>query len=172
VHSLLDFPDAPDVAETGKTLTENALLKATQIAEFAQLPALADDSGIFIKALGWRPGIYSARYSGQGDAGNNSLVLAQLQQVAADNSGIDLTAEFRCAVVLAFPDGSHEPMIEIGVMPGQITFDPRGENGFGYDPLFIPTGKSQTSAELSAEEKDEISHRGQAMRAMMPRILA
>lgn len=175
VLSLQEFENAPDVDETGLTLTENALLKASQISAFTGLPALADDSGIFIKALGWRPGVYSARYSGEGDEGNNALVLRQLRAMLDENPDLDLAAEFRCAVVLAFPDGRHEPLISIGIMPGQITFEPRGRNGFGYDPLFVPNaaGKDgRTSAELSAEEKDAISHRGQAIRAILPQLLS
>ncbi len=174
--SLLDFPDLPDVEETGATLQENAELKAVQITSATGKPCLADDSGIFIDALNGDPGVFSARWSGVhgDDKANNAKVLEQIRALEA-NGHVDRAAQFRCVVALSFPI-SHprhgEVLFVTGEMPGEIIDTPRGEHGFGYDPIFVPQGFQQTSAELSAEEKDRISHRGQAMRKILPLLTA
>ena len=176
VLSLLDFPDLPDVEETGTTLQENARLKAVQIVEATGKPCLADDSGLFIDALNGDPGVYSARWSGVhgNDLANTDKVLQQIRDLEVSGP-VTRAAQFRCVVALAFPSNhsrAGEVLFVEGEMPGEIIDTPRGEHGFGYDPIFVPTGYAQTSAELSAEEKDRISHRGQAMRAILPVLAA
>jgi XTP/dITP diphosphohydrolase len=172
VLGLRDFPDMPDVDETGSTFEENALLKAHQISQYTGLPALADDSGLCVEALGGAPGIYSARWAGThgDDAANVEKVLSQVK--ASGTS--DLGARFRCAVALVIPE-SHpagfQEIVREGEMVGNLVMEPRGSNGFGYDPIFQPLGYKQTSAELPSEEKDAISHRGQALAAILPEIL-
>jgi len=163
---LQDFPDMPDVEESGSTFEANALLKAHATAEFTKLPAIADDSGICIDFLDGAPGIFSARWAGKhgDDEANLQKVLREMSGITADKRG----AQFRCVVALAHPNGEY--IYEEGVMHGEIVDSPRGENGFGYDPIFQPTGFTQTSAQLSAIEKDEISHRGKALRAITGRI--
>ena len=167
VLGLRDFPEMPDIPETGKTFIENSLLKARGICEFTNLPTLADDSGLCIDYLNGDPGIYSARWSGVhgDDAANIAKVLSQLEGVQP----ADRSAHFVCEVALVFPSG-HE-LIERGKLSGFITLSPRGSAGFGYDPIFQPVGSDLTLGELAHGEKDKISHRGIAMRAMAPRIL-
>ncbi|PRY00373.1 XTP/dITP diphosphatase [Allonocardiopsis opalescens] len=169
--SLDAFPDAPEVAETGATFAENALLKAHAIAAHTGLPAIADDSGLAVDALNGMPGVLSARWAGPGhdDRANLELLLSQVSDVPEERRG----AQFVCAAVLARPDGA-ERVVE-GVLSGSVTTAPRGSNGFGYDPVFVPEGESRTTAELTAAEKDAISHRGIAFRALaaeLPRLLA
>lgn len=179
VLGLADFPDMPDVEETGSTLTENALLKSRAVAAFTGLPALADDSGLFVNALNGDPGVFSARWAGShgDDQANTAKVLVQMEELAAKVSTVDRSASFRCAIALSFPKGDPAgntevgDLIEIGEMKGQLIEAPRGSGGFGYDPIFIPDGYLQTSAELSAHEKDAISHRGRAMRAIAPILI-
>ena len=172
VLGLRDFPELPDIAETGESFIENSLLKARGICEFTQLPTLADDSGLCIDYLNGDPGIYSARWSGVhgDDVANIAKVLLQLEGVQAS----DRSAQFVCEVALVFPNGhkhqNHE-VIESGKLEGFITLSPRGTAGFGYDPIFQPVGSELTLAELTHDEKDRISHRGIAMRAIAPRIL-
>ena len=163
---LQDFPEMPDVEESGSTFEANALLKAHATAQFTKLPAIADDSGICIEFLDGAPGIFSARWAGQhgDDEANLQKVLREMSGITADKRG----AQFHCVVALAHPNGEY--IYEEGVMHGEIVDSPRGENGFGYDPIFQPTGFTQTSAQLSAIEKDEISHRGKALRAITGRI--
>jgi len=167
VLGLKDFPDMPDIAETGKTFIENSLLKAHGICEFTKLPTLADDSGLCIDYLNGDPGVYSARWSGVhgNDAANIEKVLSQLEGVPLS----DRSAYFACEVALVFPTG-HE-LTESGKLSGFITLSPRGTAGFGYDPIFQPVGSELTLGELAHGEKDKISHRGIAMRAIAPRIL-
>ena len=167
---LAEFPDAPEVAETGITFVQNARLKAHAAAAATGLPAVADDSGLCVDVLGGMPGVFSARWSGRhgDDAANLDLVLAQLTGVAPEHRG----ARFVCAAVLITPDG-RELVVEESVV-GRIIDHAVGDNGFGYDPIFVPDGGSRTTAQLSASEKDTISHRGKALRALaaaMPRFL-
>jgi XTP/dITP diphosphohydrolase len=172
VLGLRDFPDMPDIAETGTTFIENSLLKARGICEFTDLPTLADDSGLCVDYLNGDPGIYSARWSGNhgDDSANIAKVLLQLDGVAI----ADRSAHFICEVALVFPKGhKHQDLevIESGKLPGSITLSPRGTAGFGYDPIFQPAGEVLTLGEFGHGEKDKISHRGIAMRAIAPRIL-
>lgn len=164
--SVSQFPDIDDVAETGSTFEENALLKAETIAMKTGLPAIADDSGLCIDALEGKPGVFSARYAGThgDDQANREKVLREMVDVYEENRG----AQFVSVVALALPDGRNEMCR--GEIRGDICYAPRGDGGFGYDPIFVPEGLSQTMAELSAEKKDEISHRGRALRAMAPII--
>lgn len=190
VVGLDQFPAAPDVPETELTFAGNALLKARAIAEHTGWPAVADDSGLCVNALNGMPGVLSARWAGRfGGAGygtpeqdqaNLELVLDQLADVPAEHRG----AHFTCVAALVVPPGasadggpdaaqSREHCVE-GRMRGRIIDGPRGTGGFGYDPVFVPDGESRTSAELAPEEKDAISHRGQAFRALarvLPELL-
>jgi len=171
VLGLRDFPDMPDVEETGTTFAENALLKAHQISEYTGLPALADDSGLCVDALGGAPGIFSARWAGThgDDVANLNKVLAEVKALGNP----DLGARFRCAVALVIPANHQTGAQEIvheGEMVGHLVMEPRGENGFGYDPIFQPLGYTVTSAQLPSEEKDAISHRGRALATMLPEI--
>jgi XTP/dITP diphosphohydrolase len=163
---LDEFPGAPDVAETGATFEENALLKARAIAEFTGLPSVADDSGLCVDALNGMPGIFSARWSGThgDDKANLDLLLAQINDVPDERRG----ANFTCAAVLVRPDGTSQ--VVLGEVTGHLIRDPRGSGGFGYDPIFVPDGYDVTTAEMTAEEKDAISHRGKAFRALAPSI--
>lgn len=166
--SLGEFPGAPEVAETGATFAENALLKAHAIANFTGKPAVADDSGLCADALNGMPGVLSARWSGRhgDDEANLRLLLAQLEDVPHERRG----ARFVCAAALVLP-GGREHVTE-GVMHGTLVPEPRGHNGFGYDPIFVADGMSCTNAELDASAKDRISHRGKALRALAPVIAA
>lgn len=175
VVGLEEFPDAPDVQETEPTFAGNALLKARAIAAHTGLPAIADDSGLCVDALNGMPGVLSARWSGRfgqaagdKDRANLELVLDQLADVPPERRG----AHFACAVALVTPGGV-ERIVE-GRMTGRIIDRPRGEGGFGYDPIFVPDGGTRTSAELSPQEKDAVSHRGKALRALaeiLPEVL-
>jgi XTP/dITP diphosphohydrolase len=165
---LGEFPDAPDVAETEATFAGNALLKARAIAAFTGLPSVADDSGLCCDALNGMPGVLSARWSGRhgDDAANLALLLGQLGDVPDDRRG----AQFICAAALALPSGREH--VTDGSMSGQLLREPRGTGGFGYDPIFVPDGDHRTTAEMSGAEKDAISHRGRAFRALAPVIAA
>jgi XTP/dITP diphosphohydrolase len=158
--------EAPE--ETGSTFEANALLKARHAARVAALPALADDSGLEVDALGGRPGVHSARYAGAGatDAANNARLLAELVGLPPERRG----ARYRC--VLAFVRGADdpEPLLVSGAWEGRIGDMPRGGGGFGYDPLFIPAGLQCTAAEMPAVEKNRVSHRGQALEALVARL--
>lgn len=162
------FPALPDVAETGATFAANALLKARAVAEATGLIAVADDSGLCVDALNGMPGILSARWAGRhgDDVANLELVLGQLVDVPEGRRG----AQFRCAAAVALPpspDGTpgEERVVE-GELVGTLVSEPIGSNGFGYDPIFRPLGESRTTAQLSPAEKDAISHRGRAFRAL------
>jgi len=157
-----EFVDLPEVAETGTTFAANALLKARDVAGRTGLIAVADDSGLSIDALNGMPGILSARWAGRhgDDQANVDLVLAQLSEVPEGRRG----AAFHCSAALVTPAGE-ERVVE-GVLEGSIIGAPRGSNGFGYDPIFSPRGYVLTTAELTPREKDAISHRGQAFRAL------
>ncbi|OUC96231.1 XTP/dITP diphosphatase [Streptosporangium minutum] len=167
IVGLEEFPEIGDVAETGLTFAANALLKAHAVAQASGLPAIADDSGLCVDALNGMPGIFSARWSGRhgDDRANLELLLAQVSDVPREHRG----AHFTCAAALALPSGQER--VAEGALHGLIIDAPRGTNGFGYDPIFLPEGESRTTAELSAQEKDAISHRGRAFRALVP-ILA
>ena len=165
------FPDVPEVAETGRTFQENALLKARAVAAATGHPAVADDSGLCVDALNGMPGLLSARWSGRhgDDAANLDLLLAQVADVPDERR----TAAFVCAAAIALPDGRSD--VVAGRLDGSLLRARRGTNGFGYDPVFVPTGGQRTTAELSAAEKDAISHRGRAFRGLVPvvrRLLA
>jgi XTP/dITP diphosphohydrolase len=158
--------DWPDVEETGETYVENALLKARAVAGALDIPGLADDSGIEVDALGGGPGVRSARFAGEGatDRDNLQLLIRQVSQIPQS----ERTARYRCVAVCVSPDGS-----EVGAeatCEGTLIVSPRGSGGFGYDPVFVPTGDSRTMAELSNEEKDAISHRGKALRALRAKL--
>jgi XTP/dITP diphosphohydrolase len=156
-----DFLGVPEVAETGATFAENALIKARAINDFTKLPALADDSGLVVDALNGAPGIFSARYAGltATDAENVEKLLIEIKDISPDL----LFARFECAIALVDSKQNLELVVE-GQMPGLVIKEVRGENGFGYDPVFVPQGLAKTSAELSDQEKDQISHRGIALR--------
>jgi XTP/dITP diphosphohydrolase len=158
------FPVLTDVVENGSTFAANALLKARSVCAETGLPAIADDSGLGVDALNGMPGIFSARWSGShgDDLANLNLLLGQLTDVPDARRG----AAFHCAAAVVLPDGT-ERVVE-GTIDGTLIREPRGTNGFGYDPIFVPLGESRTTAEMSAEEKDAISHRGRAMRALVP----
>lgn len=162
IVGLADFPEVPDVVEDGVSFAENALLKAQAVAQATGLPALADDSGLAVDVLGGAPGIFSARWSGRhgDDRANLELLLAQLSDVRDEHRG----AGFVCAAALALPDGRRR--VEEGVFRGTLTRAPRGTNGFGYDPILQVDGDTRTSAELTPGEKNAVSHRGQAFRAL------
>ena len=152
-----------EVAETGTTFAENALLKAHALARATGLPAVADDSGLCVDVLGGAPGIFSARWSGRhgDDQANLNLLLAQLSDIADEHRG----AHFACAAALALPDGT-ERVVE-GRLRGTLRHAPVGTGGFGYDPILQPEGESRTCAQLSPEEKNAISHRGEAFRGLV-----
>ena len=173
VLGLSDFPDMPEVVESGKTLNENARLKAKAICEFTKLPALADDSGLFIDALGGQPGIYSARWAGfegvdakMRDLANINKALEELKDVPKGSRG----AQFRSVVAFCRHnlDSSFLEKEELGVLSGQILTQPIGSAGFGYDPIFSPDQFDQSLAQLPPRVKDEVSHRGIALRAIAP----
>ncbi|OMI33829.1 RdgB/HAM1 family non-canonical purine NTP pyrophosphatase [Streptomyces sparsogenes] len=158
------YPEAPDVKETGVTFAENALLKAHALARATGHPAVADDSGLCVDVLGGAPGIFSARWSGRhgDDRANLELLLAQLADVPDEHRA----AHFECAAALALPDGTER--VVTGRLPGTLRRDPVGGGGFGYDPILQPDGETRTCAELTPEEKNAISHRGKAFRALAP----
>lgn len=158
-------PELGDIPETGTTFAENALIKARTVCAATGLPSLADDSGLAVDALNAMPGVLSARWSGGGgDQANNELVLRQMATVPVERRG----ARFVCAAAAVFPDGRE--VVAEGELRGQLTTSPRGTNGFGYDPIFVPDGYSITTAEMTGVEKDEISHRGRAFRALVDHL--
>ncbi|KGN39217.1 RdgB/HAM1 family non-canonical purine NTP pyrophosphatase [Knoellia subterranea] len=167
-----DFPNAPDVVENEVTFEGNARLKAVAVAKATGLPSVADDSGLAVDVLGGAPGIFSARWSGshagegagraERDRANLSLLLEQIGDVGDEHR----TGAFVCAAVLAMPDGSIEAVE--GRVTGTIRREPLGENGFGYDPIFTPDDDTRSLAEYTDVEKNAISHRGRAFRAMIP----
>jgi XTP/dITP diphosphohydrolase len=155
----------PEIEETGLTFVENAILKARNAAQHTGLPAIADDSGLEVDALRGAPGIYSARYAGigAGDEANLKKLLEELQAVP----GAERTARFQCLMVFMEHGMDPTPIICQGSWEGQITEAPAGENGFGYDPVFYVPSHDCTAAQLSAEEKNRLSHRGQALQLLM-----
>ena len=167
VVGLRDVGDYPEAPETGATFAENALMKAREAVRYTGLPAVADDSGLAVEVLGGAPGVFSARWCGRhgDDAANLALLLAQLQDVPDPHRG----AEFVCAAALVTPEGLET--VEYGRLPGMLRHSPTGNGGFGYDPVLQPDGYSRSCAQLTAEEKNAISHRGQAVRALVPALL-
>ena len=165
---LDEFPGAPEVPETGATFEENALLKARAIAAFTGLPAVSDDSGLCVDALNGMPGVLSARWAGGhgDDRANLELVLAQVADVPDPRLG----ARFTCAAALVVPGSVPREWVVTGQVEGRLVRAPRGTGGFGYDPIFLPDGFEQTTAEMTAGAKDAISHRGRAFRALAPFI--
>ncbi|MBB4933680.1 XTP/dITP diphosphohydrolase [Lipingzhangella halophila] len=165
------YPGMPAVPETEPTFSGNALLKARAVAQYTGLPALADDSGLRVDALNGMPGVLSARWSGrfgeqsgEMDRANLELVLDQLADTPQERRG----AEFVCAAAFVLPNGT-EGVVE-GVLRGSLIGEPHGGEGFGYDPIFVPEGESRTTAEMSAAEKNAISHRGRAFRLLAERV--
>ena len=164
---LDQFPNLHDVDETGSTFEENALLKAREMCEASGIPAIADDSGLCVDYLNGDPGIFSARWAGihGDDRANTAKVLASLADVPDEKRG----AHFICVAALALSDGRTH--VEEGKFEGWILREPIGDQGFGYDPIFRPDGYSISSAQMSAEEKDAISHRGKSLRAIAPHVI-
>ena len=162
IVGVSEFPGVEDVVETGVTFAENATLKAVAVAGATGLPALADDSGLAVEVLGGSPGVFSARWAGTHgqDQANLDLLLAQLSDVPDEHR----SAAFVCAAALAMPDG--RVVVREGRMPGTLSRVPRGSHGFGYDPILVVDGDSRTAAELSSHDKNAISHRGRAFRAL------
>jgi XTP/dITP diphosphohydrolase len=167
VHPQADF-GVTEAEETGLSFVENAILKARHAAAGSGLPAIADDSGLEVDALGGAPGIYSARYAGAGadDAANNAKLLAALAEVPDD----ERTARFRCVMAYMRHAGDPSPLICVGTWEGLILREPRGANGFGYDPLFFLPERQLSSAELDPALKNALSHRGQALRALVANL--
>jgi XTP/dITP diphosphohydrolase len=154
-----DFPGTPDVAEDGKTLEENSLKKAREVSCFTGLPSLADDTGLFVEALGGQPGIYAARFAGANCTyEDNVKKLLRLLESKPDDCR---NACFKTVITLFYPGNSFEQVI--GEVEGSIVYEPRGNGGFGYDPIFLPSGYSKVFAEMALEEKNKISHRGKAV---------
>ncbi|GGF59490.1 non-canonical purine NTP pyrophosphatase [Paenibacillus albidus] len=176
VQSMFDYPDLPDVVEDGATFAENAFKKAKAVGESLGLPVLADDSGLCVDALNGRPGVYSARYAGEDadDGDNNLKLLSELEGLKqGEDTGQPLlsTARFVCALSLYDPATGKELTAE-GTVEGWITSEPSGAGGFGYDPLFFLPGYDKTMAELTLEQKQQISHRGQALRLLTEKLAA
>jgi len=157
-----------EIEENGANFLDNALLKARNAAHQTGLPTIADDSGLEVDALGGAPGVYSARYAGAeaSDADNLTKLLKELRQVSADKR----TARFRCIMAYVHHVDDPTPVICGGVWEGYILEKPRGSNGFGYDPVFLVPGKNKSSAELTPEEKNRLSHRGQALRKLVQHL--
>ena len=166
VVGLRDVAEYPEAPETGATFAENALLKAREAVRYTGLPAVADDSGLTVDALNGMPGVLSARWSGRhgDDPANTALLLGQLADVPDERRG----AAFVCAAAVVTPEGA-ERVLERS-WRGQVVREGRGSNGFGYDPVFLPDGLERTAAELTAAEKDALSHRGQAFAALVPLV--
>ena len=160
--------DIPDADETGLTFVENAIIKARQAAELSGLPAIADDSGLEVDALQGAPGIYSARYAGTGasDADNLQKLLQELKDIPQAQR----TARFQCLMVYMRHAKDPTPLICQGTWEGVITFEPKGDNGFGYDPVFYVPDQHCTSAQLAPEQKNRLSHRGQALQKLIAKL--
>lgn len=166
VKTLVDLPEIPDIEETGETFEENAIIKAETIAKASNSFVVADDSGLVIDALDGKPGVYSARYAGEGkdDDANIAKVLSELNGVSAEKR----TARFYCALAIAGPD--FQTITVSGTCEGLILDVRRGSNGFGYDPIFYVPSEEKTMAEMSSERKNELSHRAAAMKNLEPYI--
>lgn len=179
VKSLFDYPSIPDIVEDGDTFIANAKIKAKVTGDAIGVAVLADDSGLSVDALAGAPGVYSARFSGAGatDASNNAKLIQELQQLEAtlaldplaDGSSLLSHAQFRCALALYIPD-SEQFIVAEGLVAGIITDTPHGDGGFGYDPYFYVPELDCSMAQLSKEEKGKISHRGEALKQLMPQL--
>jgi XTP/dITP diphosphohydrolase len=167
--SLDDVAPFDEAPETGATFEENALAKARDAFQATGLACVADDSGLEVEALNGMPGVLSARWSGRhgDDVANTSLLLAQMGDVPDSRRGAAFVSA--CALVYGAGDARKETVVR-GVWPGSIVREPRGDGGFGYDPVFLPDGSSRTAAELSPEEKDAVSHRGRALARLVPAL--
>lgn len=163
---LSSFENSPDVEETGKTFEENAFIKARAISRFTNLPVMSDDSGLMVKALHGRPGIYSARFGGENTSDNekNMLILKEMNNITENRD-----AKFVCSIALVFPDGESEIVTE--ECKGVIAENVKGDEGFGYDPIFFIPEYGKTMAEISMEKKNEISHRAKALEKIKEKIL-
>jgi XTP/dITP diphosphohydrolase len=161
ITSLRDYPEIPEIEEIGSTFAENASIKARTVSDATGKVALADDSGLEVDALGGLPGVLSNRYAGPGatDEQKYMLVVSRVRDLAQEQR----TARFRCAVAIAVPEG--DIFVVEGAVEGVITLEPRGDHGFGYDPIFYVPSLEHTMAELPPETKNEISHRGKALQA-------
>jgi XTP/dITP diphosphohydrolase len=166
LFTVEDFAGCPEVEETEDTFEGNAVKKALAVARFTGKPAIADDSGLEVYALGGAPGVYSARYAGDGatDADNVKKLLSEMSTLDEGRRG----ARFLCVIALAFPDGGVETFE--GMVEGRIGRAPLGRTGFGYDPVFCPEGHDRTFAQMSPEEKDSMSHRGRALGRLRERL--
>lgn len=162
ILSLRDAGIDHETVEDGETFIDNARKKAREIAEISGCPALADDSGISANALDGAPGVYSARFSGGSDEDNNRLLIEKLSDKE------DKSAYYTCAMVLRYPSG--EEIVAEGYLHGTIIDEPRGTRGFGYDPHFVPVGETRTVAEMTDDEKNAISHRGNALAELLRRL--
>ena len=162
ILTLNDYPDIPDIPETGSSFEENAAIKAETVSQYTGLPSLADDSGLVVDALDGEPGIYSARYGGEGlnDTERFMLLLEKMKEVPRP----ERAARFVCAMVLSFPDG--ESYTRTGICEGRIAIAPGGEHGFGYDPVFYLDKYNKTMAQLPPAEKNRISHRAHALKGI------
>lgn len=160
-----DLTNPPEVNETGRSFQENSTLKAHLLANYSQLPTIADDSGLMVDYLNGQPGIYSARYAGEGhnDARNNAKLLAELGGVPEEKR----TASFKTVIVFSWPGKFDDDLVVTGEAKGTILTVPEGSDGFGYDPLFYVPDKGKTFASMTAMEKNEVSHRGKAIRALV-----
>lgn len=159
IKTLLDFPEISEIEETGTTFEENARLKAEKLSNILGIPVLSDDSGLVVDALNGRPGVYSARYAGENknDLLNNEKLLSEMNHISDD----ERTARFVCVIAIAIPD--KDTVISKGEVQGKILREPRGNNGFGYDPLFLVPNEGMTMAELSPSKKNQLSHRYNAL---------
>jgi len=172
-HGIVVYPQSKFIAdgadETGATFRENALLKARHAAKAAGLPAIADDSGLEVDALGGAPGIHSARYAGERatDKENNDKLVSELTDVPE----LCRAARYRCVLSYVRHVDDLDPVLADGIWEGRILMSPRGSGGFGYDPLFLPNDSSLTAAEMNPEAKNAVSHRGNALRALMERLI-
>jgi len=167
LFTLDDFPGCPDVEEDGKTFEENAVKKAIFVSKYTGMAAIADDSGIEVDALNGDPGVFSARYAGESadDRANLEKLLNEMKDVPYEKRG----ARFVCYIAMAFPNGDVKTFF--GSVEGKIGIGPKGLKGFGYDPVFYPEGYDRTFSEMSEDEKNAISHRGKALRALQKYLL-
>ncbi|MDF2945510.1 MAG: XTP/dITP diphosphatase [Bacillales bacterium] len=167
VKSLIDFPDITEIEETGTTFEENAIIKARKLSRLTGKIVISDDSGLEVDALNGEPGVYSARYAGnnKNDEDNINLVLEKLKGVPTEKR----TARFICVIAVVFPTGSTETFK--GICEGIITEEKKGNEGFGYDPIMYIPKLNRTMAELTKDEKNQISHRGNALRKMLDKMI-